>query len=205
MTRTDTRDDTHTARTLERQALFGTGLSVPSTWDIVDVREGDHDGLPVTVVRRQPDGYRLGGPHATVVADRDGRLLGYTCLRANDPADLLDRAESRRAAFDLIRRAAGAYADDLAVQWIKRHDETVAEADGSVRAVTGMKVKTRHADGRYTWAVVGPGGTVLTYERGISWDAARARRGTPMWLHDKWIAAHDGLGPQPEPPYATAH
>lgn len=196
--------DSATARNLEAQALFGTGLATPSDWDVVDVREGDHDGLPVTVIRRQPGGYRLGGPHTTVVADRDGRLLGYTSLRPGGAGRLPDRAESRRAAFDLIRRAAGAYADDLVVQWIKPHDETVTDDGGQVRTVTGMKVKTRHADGRYTWAVVGPGGVCLTYERGIHWDAARARRGTPMWLHDGWIAARDGVGPQLDPPYAIA-
>ncbi|MFG3342868.1 hypothetical protein [Glycomyces sp. NPDC048151] len=197
--------DLATARNLEAQALLGTGLEPPSDWDVVDVRSGDHDGLPVTVIRRQPGPYRLGGPHATVVADRDGRLLGYTSLRAAPQAGLPERAESRKAAFDLIRRAAGAYAEDLVVQWIKPHAETVTEDDGAHRTVTGMKVQTRHADGRYTWAVVGPGGVCLTYERGIRWDAARARRGTPMWLHDDWIAAHDGVGPELDPPHASVN
>jgi hypothetical protein len=137
--------DFATALDLEAQALFGTGLTTPSDWDIVDVRAGDDDGLPVAVIRRQPGVYRLGAPHTTVVADGDGRLLGYTSLRPGGPARLADRAESRKAAFDLIRRAAGAYADDLAVQWIKPHEETVTEDGGSIRAVTGMKEHRRFA------------------------------------------------------------
>jgi hypothetical protein len=201
---TRTRTRTETALALEAKALAGTGLDVPESWDVVDVRAADHDGVPVTVIRRQPDGYRLGGPHASVVADADGLLLGYTCLRADGPGGLPERADSRKAALDLIRRIAGPYADDLAVQWIKPHDETVTEADGTVRALTGMKVKTRHASGLYTWAIVAPGGACLTYERDIRWDAARMRRGTAMWLHDAWIAAHDGLGPELDPPYALS-
>lgn len=201
-TRTDTRMPIESAIALEAEALAGTGLHVPAAWDVVDVRAADHDGLAVTVIRRQPDGHRLGGPHASVVVDANGLLLGYTCLRADAREGVPERADSRKAALDLIRRVAGAYADDLTVQWIKPHDETVTEADGTVRTVTGMKVKTRHTSGLYTWVVVGPGGTCLTYERDIFWDAARMRRGTPMWLHDAWIAAYDGTGPQPDPPYA---
>lgn len=198
--------DTDTALELEALALSGTGLTVPAAWGVVDVRTGDHSGVPVTVVRRQPHGYRLGGPHASVVADPGGRLLGFTCLRPTGRPGRPERSDSRKAAFDLIRRTAGCgYADDLSLQWIKAHEETVTEADGTVRTLTGMKVKTWHADGLYTWVIVDSDGTCLTYERDVHWDAAHSRRGTQMWLHDAWIAAHDGTGPQPDPPFALAH
>lgn len=96
------------------------------------------------------------------------------------------------------------YARGLQVQWVERHDEHVRTPGGRERVISGMKVKTRHASGLYTWVIVDGAGRVLTYERDVRWDGAAGRRGTQMWLHDAWIAAHEGTGRQPEAPYAKA-
>jgi hypothetical protein len=67
-----------------------------------------------------------------------------------------------------------------------------------------MKVKMHHDNGLYGWVIVGSDGQVITFERDIAWDAGEGRRGTQMWLHDAWIAAYEGAGPQPDAPYALA-
>ncbi|GIH77000.1 hypothetical protein [Planobispora longispora] len=188
------------------RALKHAGLAVPEGWRPVHTRRERHDERPVTVVRYEPGTTRtLGGEHLTVVVDDKGTLLGYTRLTAataGRPRPQADRAE--RAAFDWLRGFAAEHAAGLDVQWVDQHDEEIRDKAGRKRVVTGTKVKTRHPNGLYTWVIVGDRGTVLAYERDVRWDGGAGRRGTEMWLHDRWIAAHEGTGPQPDAPYALA-
>ncbi|MCG5221169.1 hypothetical protein [Streptosporangium sp. KLBMP 9127] len=193
------------AQQLESAALRGTGLSIPAGWDIVDVRHEQHDDRQVTVIRHQPDSYGLGGPHSSLVLDEDGTILGYTRLTGQgSDAALPDAAASEQITLDFLRQVAPEYVNGLSVEWVDQHDETVTRPDGTTVTVSGMKVKMHHDDGRYAWVVVGADRSILTYERDITWDSSQGRRGTQMWLHDSWIAAHEGAGPQPDPPYALA-
>ncbi|MDT3398058.1 hypothetical protein RKE29_15645 [Streptomyces sp. B1866] len=190
------------------RALSEAGLPTREGWRPVRVRRERHDGRPVTVVRYQDvpsDAPGEGGPHLTVVVDDTGLLLGYTRLDPEEAAagPQATEDEAREAAFAFLAAFAPRYATRLTVQWVAPHHERVA-VPGGTAVITGTKVKTRHAAGLYAWVVVGPGGTVLTYERDIRWDSAQGRRGTEMWLHDAWIAAREGTGPQPAPPYALA-
>ncbi|WP_059012134.1 hypothetical protein [Streptomyces specialis] len=188
------------------QALIQAGLPLREGWVPRHIRREEHDGRPVTVVRFLKEARPGEGVHLTVVLDDDGVLLGYTRLDPEDPSlagPLPAEHEAREAAFAFVTAFDPAYAAGLTVQWIARHDEHVAGPDGPA-VVSGVKVKTRHRDGLYAWVVIGPGGTVLTYERDIRWDAVAGRRGTQMWLHDVWIAAREGRGPQPSSPYALA-
>jgi hypothetical protein len=193
--------DTQVTRALA--AVQAAGLTPPPNgWRSVRVREDRHGDMPVTIVRFQPDGYRLGGPHTSVVTGPGGLLLGYTRLvrpAAAAVAPSPDRA--REIAADFVERLDAEYAAGLTEQWVAAHDEEVQDADGRF-TVSGTKVKTRHVGGLYAWTVVGPDQAILTWERDIEWDTRRSRRSTRMWLHDSWIAAFDGLGPQPAAPYA---
>ncbi|QFG24289.1 hypothetical protein [Actinomadura sp. WMMB 499] len=72
------------------------------------------------------------------------------------------------------------------------------------RTVPGTKVKARHDSGLYAWVIADGAGRVVTYERDVRWDGSAGRRGTEMWLHDAWVAAREGTGPQPGAPYAAA-
>lgn len=197
--------DMQTAQQLETAALEGTGLEIPEEWAIVDVRTEHHDERAVHVIRHQPGDYRLGGPHATVVLDQEGTILGFTTLSEEGAgAALLDEEEAQKRAFDFIHTVAPDYLSGLSVNFVQQHDETVTTDDGAEVTVSGMKVKMHHENGLYAWVIVGPDGGVLTYERDIAWDSGEGRRGTQMWLHDSWIAAYEGTGPQPAPPYADA-
>ncbi|WP_049566214.1 hypothetical protein [Nonomuraea sp. SBT364] len=201
----DSRADLRDARRLASGALRGTGLSIPAGWDVVDVRRERHDDRQVTVIRHQPGGYVLGGPHTSLVLDEDGTLLGYTRLTGQGGAAALPgAAASERTALEFLGQVAPGYVGGLRVEWVDRHDETVTRPDGSTVTVSGMKVKMHHDNGLYAWVIVGADRSILTYERDIAWDSGRGRRGTQMWLHDSWIAAHDNTGPQPDPPYAPA-
>lgn len=184
------------------RALLDAGLSVRAGWAPVRVRDEHHDKRPVTVVRFQPAGYCLGGTHLSVVVDPSDTLLGYTCLTLQRPGVLPSTATAREIALRFLSSLDPAYTAELQELWIAQHDEAVIGADGTQHVVSGMKVKTRHARGLYAWVVVAPDGQVITYERDITWDAVTGRRATQMWLHDTWICAHDGLVPQPDPPYA---
>ncbi|NYI08260.1 MFS transporter [Allostreptomyces psammosilenae] len=192
---------TDTAALLDR-----IGLSLPAGWQEVSRRRETHDGRQVVVVRHQADRTpRLGGPHVTVVTDADGVLLGVT--RMVPPAtgrEPVGAVNARALALEFFAAVDPEHAAGLSVQWVDRHDETVTDAEGRRHTVPGTKVKTRHQDGGYAWVILGPDGEVVTYERDIAWDGAAGRRGTEMWLHDSWILARDGLGPQPPAPYALA-
>ncbi|WP_306362207.1 hypothetical protein [Nocardia sp. CC227C] len=183
-------------------ALHGTGLEIPVGWNVADVRAERHDDRDVTVVRYQPDGYRLGGEHADVVLDADGTIVGFTRLALSADTELPDNSASEEIARDFLHRTAPDYLAGLTVQWVDRHEENLTLPDGTIATVAGTKVKMRHDNGRYAWVIVGPEGAVQTFERDITWDSGQGRRSTEMWMHDAWIAAHDGAGPQPEAPYA---
>jgi hypothetical protein len=192
------------ARRLEADALNGTGLRIPRGWEIVRVREERHDDRDVTVIRHQPDGYRLGSPHTSLVLDAGGTILGFTRLQNGNHGPLLHARRAEEIALRFLRQVAPDHAEGLSVNWVAQHDETVTRPDGTTETISGMKVKMHHDNGLYTWVILGPDETVLTYERGITWDSSRGRRGTQMWLHDSWIAAYEGTGPQPASPYALA-
>jgi hypothetical protein len=187
-------------------ALGAAGVAPPPGWQVVHAHRGLHDGRPVTVVRHQPHGPRtLLGVHTTAVVDDQGVLLGWTNLTlqaAGRPHP--QPATAQQAAFNWLARFAADHATGLVVQWVQPHDETVLDPSGDSHTILGTKVKTRHLDGRYTWVVLGDGPGILTYERNVRWDAAAGRRGTEMWLHDAWVAACEGSGPQPPAPYALA-
>ncbi|MFI7638303.1 hypothetical protein [Nonomuraea sp. NPDC049400] len=196
--------DVNGARHLEADALNGTGLRIPRGWEIVRVREERHDDRDVTVIRHQPDGYRLGGPHTSLVLDADGTILGFTRLQDGDQGPLPRARRAEEIALRFLRQVAPDHAEGLTVNWVAQHDETVTRPDGTTETISGMKVKMHHDNGLYSWVIVGPDETVLTYERDITWDSGQGRRGTQMWLHDSWVAAYEGTGPQPASPYALA-
>mgnify|MGYP001301199881 CR=1 FL=1 len=196
MTSTDVRADLDRVDAI----LAAAGLPGRPDWPVVKIRREHHDERPVTVVRFQAVEYRLGAPHLTVVHDDEGTLLGYTDLTPR-PGDLPNVERARQVATEFFQRVDAEYAAGLTELWIDRHEETVETADGKA-SVAGMKVKNAHRNGRYAWAIVGPDDRIITYERDIVWNGAAARRATQMWLHDSWIAAHDGFGPPPAPPYA---
>lgn len=171
-------------------------LEIPDAFVESSIRHEHHDGVPVTVTRFQPHpAPTCGGEHVTVVTADDGTVYGYTrqICEYSSP-ELPTRDEAERIAFDFLRSIDPAYAAGLTVQWIEPHDETIAGADGERLIITGMKVKTRHESGLYTWVIVGAGGGVVTYERDIAWNSDHSRRETAMWLHDVWVVARDSDG-----------
>ncbi|GAA2324995.1 hypothetical protein Scani_68120 [Streptomyces caniferus] len=190
-------------------ALSRAGLPFHGGWEAAGTRRETHDGRPVTVVRFQqpaPQQSALsGGPHLSVVLDDEDVLLGYTRLAVPPPGaerELPGEDEARTAAFRFLTGLDPQYAAALAVQWVAPHHEQIAGPGNEPVTVSGTKVKTRHPDGLYAWVVIGADRTVLTFERDIRWDSAAGRRGTEMWLHDRWIAAREGAGIQPSAPYA---
>lgn len=171
-------------------------LITPETFTQVTTRHQHHDARPVIVTRAQPEtepGY--GGEHVTTVVGDDGIIYGYTRQAAGFTADTMpSREDAERVAFEFLNSIDPAFASGLAVQWIDPHDETISGADGSTVSVSGMKVKTRHDSGLYTWVIVGADNQIITYERDVTWDTGHSRRQTAMWLHDAWITARDTGG-----------
>src|SRR5690606_22089244 len=181
-------------------------LRIPEGFVLVSERHEFHNDIPV-IVRRYERGVKVnyGREHVTTVTARDtGTLLGYTRQQATgDPATLPAPDEAERLAYELINEIDPEYAAGLTTQWVDRHDETLVDETGTERTVAGIKVKARHGNGLYTWVILGENGEVITYERDVRWNAAEARRATAMWLHDRWIIAHDGKGEPPAPPAAS--
>ncbi|WP_344074546.1 hypothetical protein [Nocardiopsis metallicus] len=189
-------------------ALRGTGVEIPEGWAEADESTVLQDGEEVTVRRYQADGERvLGGSHLSVVLGEDDRLVGLTRLEAEaagDPEDLPSHEQAREAAYTWLAQQDSEYLEGLTEQWVDRHDEVVVDADGQEAVIPGIKVKTRHDDGRYAWVIVGVGARIVAFERDVTWDSAAQRRSTQMWLHDAWVAAVEGTGDQPPAPAAPA-
>ncbi|MDF2712756.1 MAG: hypothetical protein K0R62_8408 [Nonomuraea muscovyensis] len=94
------------ARRPAADALNGADLRIPPGWEIVYARKERHDDRHVTVIRHQPDGYRLGGPHASLVLDADGTILGFTRLRHGDDGPLPDRRSAEEITLRFLRQSA---------------------------------------------------------------------------------------------------
>ncbi|GAA1628465.1 hypothetical protein [Leucobacter chromiireducens] len=171
-------------------------LTIPDTYEQVTTRDEHHDGHPVTVTRAQANGeLNYGGEHVTTVVGEDGTIYGYTRQAAAFTADAMPSSEeAERVALEFLNSIDPGFASGLTVQWIDQHDETITGADGTPVTVTGMKVKTRHASGLYTWVIVGANNEIVTYERDITWNSDHSHRQTAMWLHDAWITARDNGG-----------
>ncbi|GHC94759.1 hypothetical protein GCM10007079_45550 [Nocardiopsis terrae] len=189
-------------------ALRGAGVELPEGWAEADERTALHDDEEVTVRRYQVDGERvLGESHLSVVLGEDDRIVGVTLLdagAAGDPDDLPTHDQARETAYNWLARQDSDYLEGLTEQWVDRHDEVVVDAEGRERVIPGVKVKTRHDDGRYAWVIVGAGARIVTFERDVTWDSSAQRRSTQMWLHDRWIAAVEGTGEHPPAPAAVA-
>lgn len=181
------------------------GLSKPLGFTSISIREESHGGRPVVVERTQ-SGYGLeyGREHVTTVTGADdGILYGYTRQVPTTDIDRVPGTDAAtRIAYDFLERVAPEYSRGLTHQWSDRHDETVRDADGTDRTVTGIKVKNYHSDGSYTWVIVGENGQIITYERGVSWDTVQGRRETSMWLHDTWITTRNEGGQELPAPNA---
>jgi hypothetical protein len=181
------------------------GLVIPEDFVHTHVRHELHEDIPVTVTRHQRiHDLAYGGEHVTTVIGADNGIL-YGCTRqiaTRAEGRLPDTDMAREIAFDLLNRVDADYALGLRELWIDRHDESVLTGAGDPATVAGVKVKTGHDNGLYTWVIVGEHGRVITYERDVVWNSAESRRHTHMWLHDRWIAAHDAGGPEPVPPFA---
>ncbi|WP_017599873.1 hypothetical protein [Nocardiopsis lucentensis] len=182
------------------------GIDLPQGFTTTHVRGEFHGGVPVTVTRFQTavGEPNHGGEHVTtVIGADDGVMYGYTRqLVTRGTEQLPDDEAARRVAFDFLEWVAPEHVGGLSLCWIARHDEEVADADGAAGVVAGIKVKTRHESGLYTWVIVGEGEQVITYERDVAWDTDHARRQTGMWLHDRWIIARDTHGAELEAPAA---
>lgn len=175
-------------------------LTVPASWRSVGNRRADHDDRSVLVSRYQPEpDLRLSGPHLSVVRDiRDGTLLGYTHLTLGSGA--LPSEEARQAAFEFLDRVDPTHASGLTVQWVDRYDETITECKRPPTRRRWDEGQDPPRKRPVHVVIVGPGNRVITYEREITWCTGAGRRATQMWLHDTWIAAHRGVGPQPDGP-----
>lgn len=187
------------------QPVLPPPCEIPDSYTVVSIRHERHDTTPVTVIRTQPaEPLHLGGEHVTLVIRSDDQTVyGLTHQTVQPNAPLPDADTARTIAFDFLHAMDAAYTAGLTEQWIDRHDETITTRDGPA-TIAGVKVKTRHADGRYAWVIVGPHNQVITYERDITWDAANSRRKTQMWLHDRWIHAHDTHAPDLAAPAARS-
>ncbi|AJE32945.1 hypothetical protein B842_05470 [Corynebacterium humireducens NBRC 106098 = DSM 45392] len=173
-------------------------LSIPGNFTGTTIRHEKQSGLPVTVTRHHPAGdVGYGGAHVTVVHGDDDTLYGYTRQTVGFTADAMPTPrDAEQVAREFLRDLDPDLAAGLAVQWIDRHDETITTATGERETVSGMKVKTRHSSGLYTWVIVGTGNRIITYERDIEWNSSHSRRNTAMWLHDAWVTARDAGGPE---------
>ncbi len=171
----------------------------PEDYNRVLAQEAAMDGEPVWHLRYEPAGAAddrpdLGGEHYSAVVTPEGTLKGVTWLdRRFVEGALPEPGGAREIAQGYLRAVASDLLERMEVRWVRPHEERIRVADGPAGTrelgVTGMKVKCRNgADKRFFWVIVGPGETVLTFERDIAWNSLRQKRQTEQWLHDAWLA-----------------
>lgn len=162
------------------------GVPFPAEFEQVEERSGETVGQPVVVTRfqDQPE-IRLGGEQISTARTPQGDVLGYVDFRlpANPAGPLPSEAVAERAAFELLNQIDAEYAAGLTVQWVDRHDETVLDATGTEQTLSGVKVKTIHENGRYTWLIYGADSRLIAYERDMPWDGTP--RVTGVWLEER--------------------
>lgn len=186
------------------------GLGVPEEVTLVSMRRERRDARPVAVMRYQPVQHPvllLGGPHLTCIVDLvTEQLLGVTQLvESLAHGSVPTSAAAQQTAEAHLAHAAPDVVSELHLVDIAPHTDVVA-VDGYDIGIVGKDVRyCARSTRQYTRVVVGPDRRVITFERDIVWDHIHRRCRTPMWLNDPWIAAHDGLAPQPGPPTALAH
>ncbi|HCM96065.1 hypothetical protein [Glutamicibacter arilaitensis] len=144
-------------------------LRIPETFTEVTTRQEHQGTTPVTVTRHHPGtDPKYGGEHVTTVFGDDRILYGYTRqISGFEPDAIPTTGEAHHTAFEFLRSIDSGFTEGLTVQWIDRHDETIRGEDEAPTLVSGMKVKTRHSLGLYTWVIVGAGNQIVTYERDI--------------------------------------
>lgn len=171
----------------------------PEDYSRVLAQAAAMDGEPVWHLRYEPAGAagdrpNLGGAHYSAVVTPEGTLKGVTWLDRRFAAGALPTPErAREVAQGYLRAVAPDLLDRMEVRWVRPHEERIRVTDATAgtreASVTGMKVKCRNgADKRFFWVIVGPGETVLTFERDIVWNSLRQKRETEQWLHDAWLA-----------------
>lgn len=136
---------------------------------------------PTTTTARRNDvevrivSHPLAAPERSIEVFAGARLVAFTHQLARfDARDAMPTREAAHAAaLATLQRVAPDLLDGLELQWIEPHDE------GAIR---GMKVKTRQADGRYAWVVVGANAEAITFERDVVWSEGMSRRLTQQLL-----------------------
>jgi hypothetical protein len=126
--------------------------------------------VEVRVVR-----HAVPAPERSIEVFEGERLVAFThqLARLDARAALPSRDAALTAALATLQRVAPDLVGNVEVQWIEPHDEGV---------IRGMKVKTRQADGRYAWVVVGAKGETITFERDVVWSEGMSRRMTEQLL-----------------------
>ncbi|QDR81313.1 YcdB/YcdC domain-containing protein [Sporomusa termitida] len=167
-------------------------IKVPENYALAQVYEGVQAGDDVFVFRfTKGENAQIGGEHFSfVVTANENLLLGVMWMdkQFEKGVELPSEEETAEIAREYITNVDPDLFSKLQVQWIAPHDETIS-VDGKEVTVTGMKYKCYiPAEKTYVWVVVGTGGEIITFERGLVWDSGLGRRGTESWIYDAWLA-----------------
>ncbi|OJG99785.1 hypothetical protein RV18_GL000124 [Enterococcus termitis] len=167
-------------------------LSIPDEFDLKSVTNDlEQNGKGILLVRYVPEKINndLFGEHFSVTIEKETKLiLGFTHMdqkyTLSDDQKLLSKEETKRIAKQFFDQFDPGYFETLENLWIDQHDETII-LEGHEVTVSGMKYKCyRPSTSDYSWLIVGSNGEVITFERGIVWEAGRV---TEKWLHDSYI------------------
>lgn len=160
-------------------------------FSLINTANGQMDGDTVTTYRYQRSSpITYFGEHISFVFSPSKKIKGMT--RMTKEFVLTNEVlPTEKQAREVARNFIASYAKDLLnnmeVQWIKQHDETINIGSKS-HIISGMKVKCRNlVDGKYFWVIVGKDDEVIVFERDIVWNFIRGGRQTEKWLHDDWL------------------
>lgn len=166
-------------------------ISIPKDYVLVNVNEGAQDNENIIVFRYQKnEELNIGGEHFSfTVREKDNLLLGVMWMDSKFIKDneLPTKEQTSKIAEEYIKKIDPDLFNKLELQWISSHDEKII-IDNKEIVVSGMKYKCYiPAEKTYTWVVVGSGGDVTIFERGLVWDGVLGQRGSEGWLYDTWV------------------
>lgn len=185
--------------------IMETICGVPDGYEFVSLRQVIQDARPLVLLRFQRSDGRnnfIGGEHFSALFNIDeNRLEGLLFIDHRFTVDIeIDDDQAKAIGRNILSIAAPDLVGRVEERWIKPmrripqeppHDAPIEFTDAASdekMLVIGKRFKMFDPETKtWAWIIMASDGTLIAFERDISWDGIRKRRMTEQWLYDSWV------------------
>lgn len=201
--------DTPTARDSvlnTAQHILMQSFDVPVDYELVKLRTVVQDARTLRLLRyERKDGRNngIGGEHFSALVNTDeGRVEGVIFIDEQFAADVeIDDDRAKEFGRRKLSTVAPELVGRVEERWIKPmkrvpleppHDAPFDYFDaktGEIELILGKRFKMFDPETKtWLWLIISNDGSIIAFERDISWDGIRKQRMTEQWLYDGWVA-----------------